>query len=287
MNPEVKAFFDETTSTVTYVVADPETRHAAIIDGVADYDPVTGALSHKSADKVVDFVQAEGLMIDWVLDTHAHADHLTATPYLQQKLGGKTGIGERISDIQSHWRNVFDMPYVAADGTPYDRLFRDGDTFPIGNLDARVIHTPGHTGADVTYVIGNAAFIGDTLFMPDYGTARTDFPGGNAHTLYASIRKILSLPGETRVFVGHDYLPESRKDYRWESTVEEQRSSNRHVHEGVSEEDFVKLREERNAKLGTPRLLYPSLQVNIRGGHLPDPEGNGAIYMKTPVKQAG
>lgn len=285
MNPEVKAFFDETTSTVTYVVTDPETRHAAIIDGVADYDPVTGALSHKSAGKVIDFVKAEGLTVDWVLDTHAHADHLTATPYLQQKLGGKSGIGEHIADIQSHWRNVFDMPYVAADGTPYDRLFSDGDIFAIGKLEVRVIHTPGHTAADVTYVTGNTAFVGDTLFMPDYGTARTDFPGGNARTLYASIRKILALPGETRVFVGHDYLPESRKEYRWESTVEEQRKSNQHVHEGVSEADFVKRREERNAKLGTPRLLYPSLQVNIRGGVLPEPESNGAIYMKTPVKQ--
>lgn len=287
MTPEVKAFFDETTSTVTYVVTDPETRHAAIIDGVADYDPVTGALSHKSAGKVIDFVKAEGLTVDWVLDTHAHADHLTATPYLQQKLGGKSGIGEHIADIQSYWRNVFDMPYVAADGTPYDRLFADGDIFTIGKLEVRVIHTPGHTAADVTYVAGNAAFVGDTLFMPDYGTARTDFPGGNAHTLYASIRKILALPGETRVFVGHDYLPETRKEYRWESTVDEQRKSNKHVHEGVSEDDFVKLREERNAKLGTPRLLYPSLQVNIRGGNLPEPDHNGAIYMKTPVKQVG
>lgn len=286
MKPEVTAFFDQTTSTVTYVVADPETRHAAIIDGVADYDPASGTLSHQSADKVVTFVKSEGLVVDWVLDTHAHADHLTSMPWLQQKLGGKSGIGEHIADIQSYWRNVFDMPYVAADGTPYDRLFRDGDTFRIGNLEARVIHTPGHTAADVTYVIGDAAFVGDTLFMPDYGTARTDFPGGDAHTLYASIRKILALPGATRVFVGHDYLPDTRKEFRWESTVEEQRKSNKHVHEGVSEDEFVKLREERNAKLGTPRLLYPSLQVNIRGGELPEPDENGAVYMKTPVKKA-
>ena len=287
MSPEVTAFFDPVTSTVTYVVADPQTSRAAVIDGVADYDPVTGTLSHKSAQAVVDLVKSRNLTVDWVLDTHAHADHLTATPWLREKLGGKSGIGQHIADIQSYWRKIFDMPYVAADGTPYDLLFRDGDTFRIGNLQARVIHTPGHTAADVTYVIGDAAFVGDTLFMPDYGTARTDFPGGDAHTLYASIGKILALPGETRIFVGHDYLPDTRKDYRWESTVDEQRKSNKHVHEGVSEEEFVKLREERNAKLGTPRLLYPSLQVNIRGGELPEPDENGAIYMKTPVKQAG
>ncbi len=287
MSPEVTAFFDPVTSTVTYVVADPQTSRAAVIDGVADYDPVTGTLSHKSAQEVVDFVKSRNLTVDWVLDTHAHADHLTATPWLREKLGGKSGIGEHIADIQSYWRKIFDMPYVAADGTPYDRLFRDGDKFAIGNLEVRVLHTPGHTAADVTYVIGNAAFVGDTLFMPDYGTARTDFPGGDAHTLYASIRKILALPGETRIFVGHDYLPDTRKDYRWESTVDEQRRSNKHVHEGVSEEEFVKLREERNAKLGTPRLLYPSLQVNIRGGELPEPDKNGAVYMKTPVKQEG
>ena len=255
MSPEVTAFFDPVTSTVTYVVADPQTSRAAVIDGVADYDPVTGTLSHKSAQEVVDFVKSRNLTVDWVLDTHAHADHLTATPWLREKLGGKSGIGEHIADIQSYWRKIFDMPYVAADGTPYDRLFRDGDKFAIGNLEVRVLHTPGHTAADVTYVIGNAAFVGDTLFMPDYGTARTDFPGGDAHTLYASIRKILALPDETRIFVGHDYLPDTRKDYRWESTVDEQRRSNKHVHEGVSEEEFVKLREERNAKLGTPRLL--------------------------------
>jgi|TARA_R100000322_G_scaffold99519_4_gene62925 glyoxylase-like metal-dependent hydrolase (beta-lactamase superfamily II) len=286
MSPEVTALFDKATSTVTYIITDPQTRHAAVIDGVADYDPVSGTLSHTSAAKVVDFVQSQNLIVDWVLDTHAHADHLTATPWLRKELGGKSGIGEHIADIQSYWRNVFDMPYVAADGTPYDHLFSDGDTFRIGNLEARVIHTPGHTAADVTYVIGDAAFVGDTLFMPDYGTARTDFPGGDAHTLYASIRKILALPDETRVFVGHDYLPDTRKDYRWESTVKEQRESNKHVHEGVSEDDFVKLREERNSKLGTPRLLYPSLQVNIRGGELPEPAENGAVYMKTPVKQA-
>ena len=286
MKPEVTAFFDEATATVTYVVADPETKRAAIIDAVTDYDPASGRIARQSADRVADFVASHGLSVEWVLDTHAHADHLTATSYLREKFNTKSGIGEHIADIQAYWRTVFDMPYVAADGTPYDRLFRDGDTFSVGNLEARVIHTPGHTAADVTYVIGDAAFVGDTLFMPDYGTARTDFPGGNAHTLYASIRKILALPGDTRVFVGHDYLPETRKDIRWESTVAEQRKSNKHVHEGVTEEEFVKLREERNAKLGSPRLLYPSLQVNIRGGNLPEPEENGSVYLKTPVREA-
>lgn len=286
MKPEVTAFFDEATATVTYVVADPETHRAAIIDAVTDYDPASGTISRQSADRVSEFVASHGLTVEWVLDTHAHADHLTATSYLRDKLGVKSGIGEHIADIQAHWRTVFGMPYVAADGTPYDRLFRDGDTFSIGKLEARVIHTPGHTAADCTYVIGDAAFVGDTLFMPDYGTARTDFPGGDAHTLYASIGKILALPGSTRVFVCHDYLPETRKDIRWESTVAEQRTSNKHAHEGVSEEEFVRLREERDAKLGSPRLLFPSLQVNIRGGHLPEPEENGAVYLKTPVREA-
>lgn len=285
MKPDITAFFDSVTGTLTYVVADPETRRAVIIDGVADYDPASGTLSHASADRVVEFIRSTGLTVDWVLDTHVHADHLTATPYLKDALGGRSGIGAHIADIQSLWRGVFNMPYVAADGTPYDRLFGDGDTFSLGNIGARVIHTPGHTAADITYLIGDAAFVGDTLFMPDYGTARTDFPGGDAHTLYASIRKIFALPDETRIFVCHDYLPETRTDIRWESTVKEQRKSNKHVHDGVSEDEFVKLRRERDAKLTTPRLLYPSLQVNIRGGHLPEPDTNGTVYLKIPAKQ--
>lgn len=284
--PEVTGFFDKSTSTVTYVVADKGTRKAAVIDAVLDYDPAAGRISHESADLIAAFVKENGLTVEWVLDTHAHADHLTATAALRERFGAKSGIGEHIADIQSYWRKVFNMPYVAADGTPYDRLFADGDSFTIGTLPVRVIHTPGHTAADITYVVGDAAFVGDTLFMPDYGTARTDFPGGDAHTLYASIRKILALPGHTRVFVGHDYLPETRKDVRWESTIDEQRKSNTHIHEGVSEEAFVKLREERNATLGSPRLLYPSLQVNIRGGHLPEPEEDGSVYLKTPVRKA-
>lgn len=287
LKPDVSGFFDKATSTVTYVVADPATSKAAIIDPVLDYDPASGRISHENVEKVAAFVKEQGLTVEWVLDTHAHADHLTGTAALREKLGAKSGIGEHIADIQSYWRDVFNMPYVAADGTPYDRLFAEGDRFAIGDLPVSVIHTPGHTAADITYVVGDAAFVGDTLFMPDYGTARTDFPGGDAHTLYASIRKILALPADTRIFVGHDYLPESRKDIRWESTVAEQRKSNRHVHDGVSEDDFVKLREERNATLGSPRLLYPSLQVNIRGGHMPDPEENGSVYLKTPIRKAG
>lgn len=287
LKPDVSGFFDEATSTVTYLVADPATSKAAIIDPVLDYDPASGRISHDNLYRLLAFVKEEGLTVEWVLDTHAHADHLTGTAVLREKLGAKSGIGEHIVDIQSYWRDVFNMPCVATDGTPYDRLFADGDRFAIGDLPVNVIHTPGHTAADITYVVGDAAFVGDTLFMPDYGTARTDFPGGDAHTLYASIRKILALPADTRIFVGHDYLPESRKDIRWESTVAEQRKSNRHVHDGVSEDDFVKLREERNATLGSPRLLYPSLQVNIRGGHMPDPEENGSVYLKTPIRKAG
>lgn len=284
--PDVAGFFDKATSTVTYVVTDPQTRHAAVIDAVLDYDPASGRISHESADRISAYVKEKGLTVEWVLDTHAHADHLTGTAVLRDRFGAKSGIGEHIADIQSYWRKVFNMPYVAADGTPYDRLFADGDSFEIGNMPVRVIHTPGHTAADITYVVGEAAFVGDTLFMPDYGTARTDFPGGDAHTLYASIRKILALPAGTRVFVGHDYLPETRTDVRWESTVAEQRKSNTHIHEGVSEEEFVKTREERNTRLGSPRLLYPSLQVNIRGGHLPEPEEDGSVYLKTPVRKA-
>ena len=284
--PEVTGFYDPRTGSIQYVAADPGTGKCAVIDPVLDYEEKSAATATRHADAILGFVAERGYEVEWVLDTHAHADHLTGTAVLRERFGAKSGIGEHIADIQSYWRKVFNMPYVAADGTPYDRLFADGDSFSIGTLPVRVIHTPGHTAADITYVVGDAAFVGDTLFMPDYGTARTDFPGGDAHTLYASIRKILALPGNTRVFVGHDYLPETRKDVRWESTVDEQRKSNTHIHEGVSEEAFVKLREERNATLGSPRLLYPSLQVNIRGGHLPEPEEDGSVYLKTPIRKA-
>jgi glyoxylase-like metal-dependent hydrolase (beta-lactamase superfamily II) len=216
-----------------------------------------------------------------------HADHLTATPWLRKELGGKSGIGEHIADIQSYWRNVFDMPYVAADGTPYDHLFSDGDTFRIGNLEARVIHTPGHTPACMTHVIGDAAFVGDTLFMPDYGTARADFPGGDARTLYRSIRRIFELPGETRLFMCHDYLPEGRSEHRWETTVQDQKHSNIHVHAGIGEDAFVAMREERDEQLGMPRLILPSIQINIRGGNMPGAEENGTIYLKLPVNVLG
>ena len=283
--PEVSAFFDDATNTVTYIVSDPETGKAAVIDSVLDYDPASGRLSTASADKVIDDVRRRNLTVEWVLDTHIHADHLTATPYIREKLGGRSGVGEHVKDIQSYWRQIFNALDLAPDGKPYDRLFSDGDTFSVGNIEARVIHPPGHTAADVTYVIGDAAFVGDTIFMPDYGTARTDFPGGNAHELYRSTRKIFALPPETRLFMCHDYLPEGRGVYRWETTVAEEKETNVHLHEGVSEDEFVKKRQKRDADLGTPRLLYASLQVNMRGGNLPPAEDNGTIYFKTPIKK--
>ncbi len=283
--PEVSAFFDDATKTVTYIVADPDSGKAAIIDSVLDYDPASGRLSTASADKVIEEVRRRDLTVEWVLDTHVHADHLTATPYIREKLGGRSGIGEHVKDIQSYWRQIFNALDLAPDGKPYDRLFADGDTFSVGNIPAHVIHTPGHTAADVTYVIGDAAFVGDTLFMPDYGTARTDFPGGDAHELYRSTRKIFALPDETRLFMCHDYLPDGRADYRWETTVAEEKTSNVHLRDGVSEEAFVATRQKRDAGLDTPRLLYASLQVNMRGGDLPPADDNGTVYFRTPIKK--
>lgn len=283
--PEVSAFFDDATNTVTYIVTDPDSGKAAIIDSVLDYDPASGRLSTASADKVIEEVRRRNLAVEWVLDTHVHADHLTATPYIREKLGGQSGVGEHVKDIQSYWRQIFNALDLAPDGKPYDRLFADGDTFSVGDIEARAIHTPGHTAADVTYAIGDAAFVGDTLFMPDYGTARTDFPGGDAHELYRSTRKIFALPDETRLFMCHDYLPDGRSDHRWETTVAEEKASNVHLREGVSEDDFVATRRNRDAGLGTPRLLYASLQVNMRGGNLPPADDNGTVYFKTPVKK--
>ncbi|MGX1198645.1 MBL fold metallo-hydrolase [Parvibaculum sp. MBR-TMA-1.3b-4.2] len=283
--PEVSAFFDDATKTVTYIVADPDSGKAAIIDSVLDYDPASGRLSTASADKVIEEVRRRDLTVEWVLDTHVHADHLTATPYIREKLGGQSGIGEHVKDIQSYWRQIFNALDLAPDGKPYDRLFPDGDTFSVGDIEAHVIHTPGHTAADVTYVIGDAAFVGDTLFMPDYGTARTDFPGGDAHELYRSTRKIFALPDETRLFMCHDYLPDGRADYRWETTVAEEKTSNVHLRDGVSEEAFVATRQKRDAGLDTPRLLYASLQVNMRGGDLPPADDNGTVYFRTPIKK--
>lgn len=285
MNPEVIAQFDEETNTVTYIVIDPESRRAAIVDPVLDFDPKAGATSTASADKLIRTVEHHGLAIDWILETHVHADHLTAAPYLQDKLGGKIGIGEHIGDVQRRFAELFDVDAAAlAAARPFDQQFGDGETFRIGGLEARAIHTPGHTPADMTYVVGEAAFVGDTLFQPDYGTARADFPGGDARALYRSIRRLLDeLPPETRLFTCHDYTPAGREHHVWESTVDEQRRMNVHVRDGVSEQEFVDMRTARDAKLEMPRLILPSVQVNMRGGRLPEAEANGIRYLKLPL----
>lgn len=283
MNPEVKAFFDQATSTISYVVSDPDTRRSAIIDSVLDYDPKSGRTDTRSADEVTDFVREHELDVEWILETHAHADHLSAAPYLKETLGGRTGIGEHIAVVQATFKEVFNAePSFATDGSQFDHLFADGETFSVGALQVQVMHTPGHTPACITYVIGNAAFVGDTLFMPDYGTARCDFPGGDAATLYWSIHKVLSLAPETRLFMCHDYQPNGR-ELRWETTVREERKDNIHVHDGVSEGDFVVMRKTRDMTLAMPVLILPSVQINMRAGELPPPEDNGVSYLKIPV----
>ena len=283
MNPQVKTFFDEATFTASHLVWDPDSKTAAIIDSVKDYDPKSGRTATDSADEIIAFVKAEGLSVAWILETHVHADHLTAAPYLKEKLGGRTAIGARIAEVQEVFKKVFNVERdFATDGRQFDQLLDDGETFAIGGLEARVIHTPGHTPACSTYVIGDAAFVGDTLFMPDFGTARCDFPGGDARALYRSIKKILALPPETRLFMCHDYAPGGR-EYRWETSVAEERAENIHVHDGVSEEDFVKMRSERDAQLSMPALILPSVQVNMRAGDLPPPEDNGTRYLKIPL----
>lgn len=282
--PQIKAFFDRATFTVTYVVHDPETKTAAIIDSVLDFDPASGRTSHESADKVIAYVQERGLKVEWLLETHAHADHLSAAPYLKDKLGGKIAIGEHITTVQNVFGKLFNAGTdFRRDGSDFDQLWKDGDQFTIGKLGVTVLHVPGHTPACIAYVIGDAVFVGDTMFMPDYGTARADFPGGDARTLYRSARRILSLPPETRLFMCHDYLPEGRTEFVWETTVEEQRAANVHIHDGVSEDEFVAMREARDATLDMPRLILPSVQVNMRAGHLPPAEDNGITYLKIPV----
>ena len=282
--PQIRAFFDDATNTVSYVVHDPETRRAAIIDSVLDYDAAAGRITYTSADAIIAYVGEQQLSIEWLLETHAHADHLSAAPYLQERLGGKLAIGKAILTVQETFGKLFNEgTEFARDGSQFDHLFEDGDRFTIGNLDATVLHVPGHTPADLAYVIGDAAFIGDTLFMPDYGTARADFPGGDARTLYRSIRRLLTLPAETRLFLCHDYKAPDRDDYRWETTVAEQRAGNVHVHDGIDEDGFVAMREARDATLDMPKLILPSIQVNMRGGHLPEPEGNGTRYLKIPL----
>jgi glyoxylase-like metal-dependent hydrolase (beta-lactamase superfamily II) len=284
MNPQIKTFFDEATFTATHVVWDPETRKAAIIDSVKDYDPKSGRTRTTSADTVIEFVKAEDLGVEWILETHVHADHLTAAPYLKAKLGGKIAIGARIDEVQGVFKKVFNAEDdFATDGRQFDRLFEDGETFTIGKLEAEAIHTPGHTPACSTYVIGNTAFVGDTLFMPDFGTARCDFPGGDARTLYKSIQKILALPPETRLFLCHDYKAPGRDSFAWETTVADEKANNIHVHDGISEDDFVKMRTERDKTLDMPMLILPSVQVNMRAGEMPPAEDNGVRYLKIPL----
>lgn len=282
--PIVTPFFDETTNTVSYVVADPETRACAIIDSVMEYDPNAGRTRHEGAQEIVDFVRREALTVEWLLETHVHADHLSAAPWLQEQLGGKLAIGKHITTVQDTFGKVFNAGTdFARDGGQFDHLFEDGDTYTLGNITARAIHTPGHTPACMSHIIGDAVFVGDTLFMPDYGTARCDFPGGDAATLYRSVQKLLALDDNSRMFLCHDYLPTGRETYQWETTVGEQRKHNIHVHEGISEAEFVAMREKRDATLNMPRLILPSVQVNMRAGHLPPAEDNGQHYLKIPL----
>ena len=281
--PNIKAFFDEATFTVTYIVSDPATRRAAVIDPVLDFDPASGRTTTKSADNVIAHVREHDLDVDWILETHVHADHLSGAPYLQEQLGGQTAIGAGVTAVQETFKNIFNVADLAPDGSQFDRLFTDGDTFAIGDIEARVIATPGHTPACVTYVIGDSAWVGDTLFMPDFGTARTDFPGGSAALLYQSIRKILALPENTRLFMCHDYKAPGRDVYAWETTVAVQREHNVHIDKTVTEATFVERRERRDKQLGMPKLLLPAIQVNMRAGKLPEPEANGIRYLKIPV----
>ncbi|PKG54762.1 MULTISPECIES: MBL fold metallo-hydrolase [Halomonadaceae] len=282
--PIVKHFFDEPTNTFSYVVQDPDSSACAIIDSVLDFDYAAGRTDVRSADNIIAFVREHQLDVAWILETHVHADHLSAAPYLHEQLGGKTGIGAKIVKVQEIFGKAFNAgTEFARDGSQFDALFEEGDTFNIGQLQGRVLHTPGHTPACLTYVVGDAAFVGDTLFMPDYGTARCDFPGGDARTLYHSIQKVLALPEQTRLFLCHDYKAPGRDTFQHETSVAEQRSENVHVHEGVSEEAFVKMRTERDATLGMPRLIIPSVQVNMRAGALPPAEENGTVYLKVPI----
>jgi glyoxylase-like metal-dependent hydrolase (beta-lactamase superfamily II) len=278
----IKSFFDPATFTATHVVSCPVTGAAAIIDSVLDFDPKSGRTGHASADQVVQYVHEKGLTIEWHLETHAHADHFSAAPYLKERLGGRIAIGRHIVEVQGVFKRIFNAKDMNSDGTQFDRLFDDDERFPIGKIEARVLHTPGHTPACVTYLIGDDAFVGDTLFMPDFGSARCDFPGGDARMLYRSMRKLLALAPATRLHLCHDYLPGGR-EARWETTVAEQRAANIHVHDGVSEDDFVAMRTARDKTLEMPTLLLPSVQVNARAGHFPPPEDNGRSYLKIPL----
>lgn len=284
--PVIRTFFDEATFTASHVVHDPDTKAAAIIDSVLDYEAASGRTSYASAEKIVEYVRTEGLHVEWQLETHAHADHLSAAPWLQEQVGGKLGIGADIVTVQNVFGKIFNAgSEFARDGSQFERLFHDGDRFKVGTLDAIALHVPGHTPADMAFIIGDAAFIGDTLFMPDYGTARADFPGGDARMLFHSIHRLLKLPEQTRLFLCHDYKAPGRDTFAWETTVGAERAHNVHVHDGVTEDDFVKMRTTRDAKLSLPNLIMPSVQVNIRGGHMPEPEENGVSYIKIPINK--
>ncbi|KAA8980332.1 MBL fold metallo-hydrolase [Halospina sp. K52047b] len=285
-SPQVQHFFDEPTNTFSYVVQDPDSRACAIIDSVLDFDYAAGRTDVRSADEIIRFIRDNQLEVEWILETHVHADHLSAAPYLHEQLGGQTGIGHKIMEVQDIFGKAFNAgTEFARDGSQFDRLFSEGDTFTIGNLEASVLHTPGHTPACLTYVIGDAAFVGDTLFAPDAGTARCDFPGGDAHTMYHSVQKVLALPPETRIFLCHDYKAPGRDEFVHETTVAEQRERNIHVREGINEDEFVKMRTERDATLNMPRLILPSVQVNMRAGEMPPAEDNGQVYLKVPINR--
>lgn len=284
LRPSIAGFFDEATNTVTYVIHDPASKEAAIIDSVLDYEAASGRTSYGSADRVIEYVTSNNLKVTWHIETHAHADHISAAPYLQEKLGGKLAIGRGIIRVQDVFGKLFNAGTdFERDGSQFDHLFVDGETFSIGELEGIALHVPGHTPADMAFIIGDAAFVGDTIFMPDFGTARADFPGGDARQLFHSIRRLLSLPDATRLFLCHDYKAPGRDEYAWETTVQQQREENVHVKDGVSEDDFVKMRTSRDATLSMPTLIMPSVQVNIRGGRLPEPEDNGVSYIKIPV----
>ncbi|MBX9896662.1 MAG: MBL fold metallo-hydrolase [Qipengyuania sp.] len=282
--PEIHAHFDEPTNTVSYLVVDPATLRAAVIDPVLDFDLASGEADVRSAEAILAAARERGAAIDWVLETHAHADHLSAAPFIKAETGAKIGIGAHIRDVQKIFRPIFAADDIKTDGSDFDRLFEDGERFGIGSLEVEVLHVPGHTPADVAYRIGDAVFVGDTLFMPDYGTARADFPGGDARQLYRSIRRLLSLPPETRLFMCHDYKAPGRDSYAWETTVAEQRAASVHVRDGIGEDEFVAMREARDGALAVPRLLLPAVQVNIRAGNLPPAEANGVSYLLIPVK---
>ena len=280
--PEVTGFFEARTSSIQYVVADPETKKCAIVDPVLDYDEKSGATNTIQADKILSFIKEKGYVVEWILDTHPHADHFSAAHYLKDKTGAPTAIGEKVTEVQKLWKDIYNWPEFRADGSQWDKLFANGETFRVGNIDAHVMFSPGHTLASITYVIGDAAFVHDTLFMPDGGTARADFPGGSSTALWDSIQDILALPNETRIFTGHDYQPGGREP-KWESTVAEQKATNIHMSKCKTEAEFVAVRDERDKKLPMPKLILHALQINTNGGRLPEPEANGRRYLKIPL----